>query len=231
MANDFALCARWAIQSGADAVETNFSCPNVCTADGQLYQHPRQAALCAERVRAAIGRTPFIVKVGHLRNHEEAAAMVEALAPHVDALAMTNSVAARVAGDVGLLFEGGPRGICGAAILEPSIAQTRLVRQIVNERLVTPSVPEGPVREEMERILAIKASVQLERAGRSRGPTARVSAMGGAETKPAVRLIGVGGAFTSDDVRRYLVAGAESVHLATAAMVDPTIGLTIRGAW
>jgi dihydroorotate dehydrogenase len=55
--------------------------------------------------------------------------------------------------------------------------------------------------------------------------------MSDAETKPAVRLVGVGGAFTAVDVRRYLVAGAESVHLATAAMVDPTIGLTIRGAW
>jgi hypothetical protein len=136
-----------------------------------------------------------------------------------------------VTGDQGLLFDGGPRGICGGAILEPSIAQTRLVRRIINERLVTPAVPEGPVREEMQRILAIKASVQLERAGRSRGPTGPVAALGSADTKPAVRLVGVGGAFTADDVRRYLVAGAESVHLATAAMVDPTIALAIRSAW
>jgi dihydroorotate dehydrogenase len=227
------LCARWSVESGADAVETNFSCPNVCTSDGQLYQHPREAAICAARVRAAIGpRTPFIVKIGHLGDREEAAAMVDALAPYVDALAMTNSVAARVTGEQGLLFDGGPRGICGAAILEPSIAQTRMVRRIVNERLVTPVIPEGPVREEMERILAIKASVQLERAGRSRGNNVASAAVNaGADASSAVRLIGVGGAFTADDVRRYLVAGAESVHLATAAMVDPTIGLSIRGAW
>jgi dihydroorotate dehydrogenase len=232
MADDYTLCARWAVESGADAVETNFSCPNVCTSDGQLYQHPREAAICAARVRAAIGpRVPYIVKVGHLRNRDEAAAMVDALAPHVNALAMTNSVAARVAGEQGLLFDGGPRGICGGAILEPSIAQTRLVRQIVNQRLVTPAVPDGEVREEMERILAIKGSVDLERAGRSRGPTGAVAGVASAETHPAVRLVGVGGAFSADDVRRYLVAGAESVHLATAAMIDPTIGLAIRGTW
>jgi len=31
-------------------------------------------------------------------------------------------------------------------------------------------------------------------------------------------------------VRTYLEAGAQAVHLATAAMVEPAIGLTIRAA-
>jgi dihydroorotate dehydrogenase len=189
LANDYALCARWAVESGADAVETNFSCPNVTSCDGQLYQHPRDAAYCAERVRAAIGRRPLIIKIGHLRGAEEAEALVEALAPHVDALAMTNSVAATVRDDDGtLLFDGAPRGICGAAILDASVAQTKLVTQVVVKRYL---------------------------------------AGGG---KP-LKLIGVGGATTADDVRRYLVAGAESVHLATAAMVDPTVAIKIRSAW
>jgi dihydroorotate dehydrogenase len=189
LAEDYAQCAKWAVESGADAVETNFSCPNVCTSDGQLYQHPREAARCAERVRAAIGGRPFIVKVGHLRNGEETEALVEALSPHVDALAMTNSVAAPVvAADGTLRFEGQPRGICGAAILEASIAQTRMARQVVTRRYTTTG------------------------------------------EKP-LKLIGVGGAFSADDVRRYLVAGAESVHLATACMLDPAVALRIRAAW
>jgi len=189
LADDYALCARWAVESGADAVEANFSCPNVCTSDGQLYQHPREAALCAARVRAAVGAAPFIVKVGHLAGTDEAAALVEALAPYVDALAMTNSVAAPVVGPDGeKLFGGAPRGICGAAILEPSLAQTRLARQVVTGRYLSLGI------------------------------------------KPAA-IIGVGGAFSADDVRRYLVAGAESVHLATAAMLDPAVALRIRASW
>ena len=36
---------------------------------------------------------------------------------------------------------------------------------------------------------------------------------------------------SADDVRRYLVAGAGAVHLATAAMLDPTVALRIRTAW
>jgi dihydroorotate dehydrogenase (NAD+) catalytic subunit len=43
-----------------------------------------------------------------------------------------------------------------------------------------------------------------------------------------MRLVGVGGISRAADVRDYLAAGAESVQLATAAMVDPLIGLAIR---
>src|SRR5262249_46205729 len=45
LAGDFARCAKWAVESGADCVETNFSCPNVATSDGQLYQQPREAGI------------------------------------------------------------------------------------------------------------------------------------------------------------------------------------------
>lgn len=187
LANDYATCAQWAIESGADAVEANFSCPNVCSSDGQLYQHSHDAALCAERIRSAVGTKPFIVKIGHLRNVDEAEALIEAIGPHVDALAMTNSVASSVVGANGeLLFDGQSRGICGAAILDASVAQTQLVQQVITRKCSPQAMPQ---------------------------------------------LIGVGGAFSAGDVRRYLAAGAHAVHLATAAMVDPSIALRIRAAW
>jgi len=46
-----------------------------------------------------------------------------------------------------------------------------------------------------------------------------------------LEVIGVGGASTAEDVRRYLQAGATNVRLATAAMIDPLVGLKIRAAW
>ncbi|MCE9604540.1 MAG: hypothetical protein K8U03_06495 [Planctomycetia bacterium] len=135
LADDYARCARWAVESGADVVETNFSCPNVCTTDGQLYQTPGDAALCAERVREAIGKTPFVVKIGHIRDSAEAESLVAALGSTIDGLAMTNSVAAPVVDAEGRsLFDGKPRGICGAAVLEPSLRQTRMLRQVVTQR-------------------------------------------------------------------------------------------------
>ena len=45
-----------------------------------------------------------------------------------------------------------------------------------------------------------------------------------------LKLIGVGGAATAEHVLAYLNAGAQSVHMATAAMVRPETALTIRVA-
>ena len=41
-------------------------------------------------------------------------------------------------------------------------------------------------------------------------------------------LIGVGGASTAEHVEAYLQAGAQSIHVATAAMIDPLVGVRIR---
>lgn len=184
LADDYARCARWAVESGADCVETNFSCPNVATCDGQLYQQPADAALVAERVREAVGDRPLIVKLGHVTEEEEMERLLEALAPHIQAAAMTNSVAATVTDAAGdRLFDGQKRGICGAATFEPSLAQVRLARDVIARR------------------------------------------------GWKIDLIGVGGASSADRVRRYLEAGAHAVHIATAVMVNPAVGLEIRREW
>jgi dihydroorotate dehydrogenase len=48
------------------------------------------------------------------------------------------------------------------------------------------------------------------------------------QQQSGLRLVGVGGIASADHVRRYLLAGAHSVQLATAAMIDPRVGLAIR---
>jgi dihydroorotate dehydrogenase len=48
------------------------------------------------------------------------------------------------------------------------------------------------------------------------------------ETGSKLELIGVGGVATARDVRERLAAGATHVHLATAPMIDPCVGLRIR---
>jgi len=183
LADDYALCAKWAVESGADCVEVNFSCPNVSTCDGQLYQQPHDARLVAERVRNAIGRVPLIVKVGHIRSDEEAFGLVESLNGVVDALSTTNSVAATVVDSEGSdMFNGQRRGICGSAIREASLAQ----------------------------VVRLAATIRMQHA--------------------ALDLIGVGGIFTAVHVQQYLSAGATSVQIATAAMLDPEVALKIKNA-
>lgn len=181
LADDYALCARWAAESGADVVETNFSCPNVATCDGQLYQQPEAAAVVAERVREAVGETPYLIKIGHVPTGAEASALIDAVAPFADGFAMTNSVAATVTAPTGeQLFDGQKRGICGSAIREASLMQVRIFSELLKHK-------------------------ELEQT-----------------------LVGVGGAQSAADVRDYLEAGAEAVQLATAAMVDPGVAITIR---
>ena len=135
LADDYAQCAKWAVESGADAIEMNFSCPNVSTCDGQLYQQPSDARIVAQAVKASAGKKPLIAKCGHVTNRVEAESLLDAIGGHVDALAMTNSVAALVESSKGeLLFDGQRRGICGAATLDASIAQTKLFAELVRER-------------------------------------------------------------------------------------------------
>lgn len=182
LAADYALCARWAVESGADTVEANLSCPNVSTCDGQLYQQPEAAGLVAATIREQIGDTPLIIKVGHTTEPEAVEALLKALAPSVNSCAMTNSVAVRVRDTQSgtELFDGQKRGICGSACRNASLHQTRLFSEA-----------------------AKRLNLQME-------------------------VIGVGGIETAQHVKEYLDAGATFVQLATAAMVNPEVGISIR---
>ncbi|MCA9068369.1 MAG: hypothetical protein KDA84_05575, partial [Planctomycetaceae bacterium] len=162
---------------------TNFSCRNVSTCDGQLYQNPQDAGLVANMVREAIPPVPYLAKIGHVQDEDSAAELLDALTPFVDAFAMTNSVAALVqTPDGDLLFDGKRRGICGDATRSASKTQAEMFARLIAAR--------------------------------------------GDKT----RVIGVGGISSADHVQEYLQSGAEAVQIATAAMVDPTIGLKIRQA-
>jgi dihydroorotate dehydrogenase (NAD+) catalytic subunit len=135
VAEDYARCARWAVESGADSVETNFSCPNVSTCDGQLYQDFHDARHVAQRVREAIPGVPYIIKIGRLTRTEQVEALLDAVGGAADALAMTNSIATKVtAPDGSALFDGQRRGICGDATRRASIDQTQLFARLVRER-------------------------------------------------------------------------------------------------
>lgn len=132
IADDFALAARWAMESGADGIVANFSCPNVNTADGQLYQQPDASRFVAAAIRQAIGATPLALKIGFVSDVAAAEQLVMAVAGIVDGLVMTNSIPARVIDPTGkAMFDGQSRGICGAAIRDASVRQVQLFRRIV----------------------------------------------------------------------------------------------------
>jgi dihydroorotate dehydrogenase len=68
VADDFAQCARWAAEAGADVIEANFSCPNVCSAEGSIYTDPELSREIARAIRSAMGAKPLLIKVGHYKD-------------------------------------------------------------------------------------------------------------------------------------------------------------------
>jgi dihydroorotate dehydrogenase (NAD+) catalytic subunit len=178
---DFVECSRLAKESGADAVEANLSCPNVCTQEGQLYTSPEASAEITSALANVLGLCPLILKIGLFANSAQAEEFVKAVAPHASALSTTNSISAKVKDASGnFAFDGLSRGIGGQCIRDRCNSEVHILSQIV------------------------------------------------ANTAPGLRLIGVGGIESTADVVARLNAGAHHIQLATAAMLNPCIGIQIR---
>lgn len=141
LADDYATCAAWAVESGADVIEANFSCPNVCSADGQLYQQRHQATVVAERIRRAIGDVPLVLKIGFYNDTTAIAQFLDAVSPYAQGLCMTNSIAAKVTDhSQTLLFDGQSRGICGRSIHQASVRQVQIFCEQIKQKRLTMEV-------------------------------------------------------------------------------------------
>lgn len=135
IADDYAKVARAAVEAGADTIEANFSCPNVSTADGQLFQNAKASGIVAERIREAIEDKPLAVKIGHVTSREAAEHLLDATAACINGLAMVNCVAANVvASDGQPAFNGSPRGVGGVAIRDAVLKQIRMFAPLAAER-------------------------------------------------------------------------------------------------
>ncbi len=62
---DFADTALFAKQCGGKIIEANFSCPNVTTGEGSIYQNPSSVLSLADAIVRSLGEdVPLIIKVG-----------------------------------------------------------------------------------------------------------------------------------------------------------------------
>ena len=123
---NFARAAKMAKESGAQAVEVNFSCPNVKGTEGQIFQDPETAGTVARAVRREVGpEYPLIVKVGYIGNDAEADALLRGIGPHVNAIAAINTLSATVINPEGRPALPGPgrerSGVCGNAIRKAAL--------------------------------------------------------------------------------------------------------------
>jgi dihydroorotate dehydrogenase (NAD+) catalytic subunit len=123
LADDYALCARWAADAGADVIEVHLSCPNTTSEHPQmLFENPALSALIAERVRRAVGHRPVIAKLGASRSPRPLHELATRLAPYLDGFILVNGLQRRVVtADGTAAFTGAGRelaGICGADVYD-----------------------------------------------------------------------------------------------------------------
>src|SRR5688572_15159866 len=92
VAADFAQCARWAAEAGADVIEANFSCPNVCSAEGSIYTDPEFSRVIAHEVRSAVGDKPLLLKVGHYKSADLMRRFLLAINGIVNGITLVNAI-------------------------------------------------------------------------------------------------------------------------------------------
>lgn len=93
LAEDYARCARWAADAGADVVEVHLSCPNTTGEHPQMvFENLPVAALVVERVRRAVGGRPTIAKLGASQNPRGLHELATRLAPWLDGFILVNGL-------------------------------------------------------------------------------------------------------------------------------------------
>jgi dihydroorotate dehydrogenase len=137
LADDFIRTAKIAVQSGAQVLEANFSCPNVCSREGTLYNDPEQSYNVAHKLVKAVAPVPVLIKVGTYSSYEFQRKVLQQLArAGVRGVCGINSVSMKVINEQGQPALGKDRntsGICGAPILNLALEFIQNARKIIDQ--------------------------------------------------------------------------------------------------
>ena len=134
VADDFARCAEWAIEAGADVIEANFSCPNVCSKEGSIYSDVQMSRTVATTIRKAIGDKPMLLKAGYFEDWKKLRSFLKFVNGIADGVIMVNAISRPVLhrnerpvfGDQFV-----KAGVIGRAIHKPSVDAVRAAVEIV----------------------------------------------------------------------------------------------------
>lgn len=110
LAADYALCAAWAFEAGADVVEVQLAAQDPFVEQPQaLFENAPLAALILHGVRSVVSR-PVIAKLGPFRTPRQLHETATRLAPWAGGFTLVHGVERRVVDDAGdAAFEGAGR--------------------------------------------------------------------------------------------------------------------------
>lgn len=133
---DFRLGARLMRETGVQAVEVNFSCPNEGTAHLLCFDVDR-SRLVAEAIREALGDTPLFIKVAYFKDDAHLERLIQAVGPFVSGISAINTISAEVrdsSGQQALPGEGRLlSGVCGRSIRWAGIAMVQKLARLREE--------------------------------------------------------------------------------------------------
>ena len=125
LAEDYARCAKMAKEAGAQIIEANYSCPNVCSGEGSIFMDAALSSEISKKIKKQIGNTPFMIKIGNSAKTQALEEVIKANMPFVDGVAGINTIAMKVykKGNEQALPGAGrlTSGLCGAAIHDISL--------------------------------------------------------------------------------------------------------------
>jgi dihydroorotate dehydrogenase (NAD+) catalytic subunit len=132
---DYVKAASLAKDAGAKAIEINFSCPNIASTCGALYEDMGASRSIAKAVKKAIGDTPLIIKLGFTPDKQQFESVICANAPYIDGIAAINTLKMTVLDKSGhQALPGSPSrlqsGVCGAIIQDLALETIRRLQTI-----------------------------------------------------------------------------------------------------
>ncbi len=134
VADDYAQCAAWAVEAGADVIEANYSCPNVCSSEGQVYCDARLSETVTQAIRGAIGNISLLLKIGVFPNVENQRAFLHAVASSASGITLVNGISRPVLHSDGRPVFGEQyvkAGVLGRIIHEPCVKAVRDARAVI----------------------------------------------------------------------------------------------------
>ncbi len=131
---DFQQAAKLAHQTKAKVLEANLSCPNIGN-EGLVCYNLEVTEAVSRAVRAVIGNTPLVLKIGYFQNDQELEKLAAIANKYAQAIASINTIAAPVVDEHGnQALPGSPMrlksGICGTAIKWAGIDMVKRLKSI-----------------------------------------------------------------------------------------------------
>lgn len=138
IAENYAKCASMAKEAGAKIIEVNYSCPNIKSGQGSIYQDAELSSEISKAVKDAIKDIPLLVKIGYMAEKKALEEFFTANAPYIDGISAINTIPMKV-----LDQNGKPAlkdenriisGVCGSVIRDISQKFCRDIANVISEQ-------------------------------------------------------------------------------------------------